>query len=255
MIAVLGCGPAGLLAAQGARATCGKDIVIFSIKKPSVMRGAMYVHREIPDITFEPNGRLKYVKVGTKEGYALKVYGDPNADCSWDRYEGDYEFWSMVGVYDVLWNHWEKQIHEYTIDYNFFADLFKGPAFDLVISSVPLQNLCPEPNLYTWRKERVYITDHSIVNPDTILYNGLADDPWYRSSTICGHRSTEYPISNAPDAIEHGFIVAKPLGTDFDPAVFGPRLLTVGRYGRWAKDELVHDAYYDTVAKIQEMNL
>lgn len=254
MIVVFGCGPAGLLAAQAA-STTGQDVHIISLKKPSIMRGAMYVHKEIPDITYEPNGVLKYVKVGTKEGYAKKVYGDPEAPCSWDRYEGEYTFWSMPAVYEVLWQKWEEKIYDQRVNAKVFRELRLTPQVQLIINSVPLQQLCRHPDLYQWESERVYITDHSIVNEDTILYNGLEGDPWYRSSTICGHRSTEYPADQAPDALEHGFFVTKPLRTTCDIPRAYQHVLCVGRYGKWAKDELVHDAYYDTLQRVQEMGL
>lgn len=257
MIVVLGCGPAGLMAAQAAAQTSGQKIEILSKKVPSVIRGAMYVHKEIPEVTGDPSGTLRYQKVGTKEGYAQKVYGDPKAPTSWDRFEGEYTYWSMPAVYEVLWNKWESKIHDLKMDYVGMRMLRRTPHISLIINTIPLIKISQFSENYEWESERVFITDTGKAPSDTIIYSGDEGNAWHRMSNICGHRHTEYPHDYDPElAIDGGFWVTKPLRTNFDPDVsFGKRVLCVGRYGKWSKEELAHDAYYDTVQRIQEMNL
>ncbi|HEY7420289.1 MAG TPA: hypothetical protein VH593_34240, partial [Ktedonobacteraceae bacterium] len=80
---VLGCGPAGLLAAHACSLN-GADVRIFSLKRPSYISGAQYLHQAIPGLSGAPDGDIMITKVGTREGYAKKVYGNANKATSWE---------------------------------------------------------------------------------------------------------------------------------------------------------------------------
>src|SRR5215470_19138644 len=95
-VAVLGCGPAGLMAAYACTVE-GLTPHIYSKPNKSIIIGAQYLHLPIPNITLpEPEVEIKYVKVGTPEGYARKVYGNEAAPTSWDRFsEGLHKGWGL----------------------------------------------------------------------------------------------------------------------------------------------------------------
>ena len=82
-VAVLGSGPAGLLAAH-ACVQQGVEPKIYSLKEKSLMFGAMYLHEPIPDLNDpdRPDHDIMIVKEGTREGYAKNVYGDKNVMCA-----------------------------------------------------------------------------------------------------------------------------------------------------------------------------
>lgn len=252
MIVVLGCGPAGLMAAEAARQSTGQIIKIISIKKPSPIMGAQYVHKEIPSITHDPDGEIHYKYVGDAEGYAKKVYGSSEAPTSWMKFV-DSPYWSMQGVYATLWDRWQAIIENQEVDYNTVSDILGDVHVRLVISSVPLRVICPEPERYSWYAEQVRIREGSSADPDTIVYNGRLEDHWYRSSNICGYKFTEYPLEQ--ELLDGGYIIKKPLRSTYDPGTVGGRLLCVGRYGKWEKQSLAHEAFTDTMDRTEELHL
>lgn len=233
-MAVLGCGPSGLLAAHAA-ALRGVEPVIFSKKEPSVITGAQYLHREIPGIT---NGgfSLKTVKIGTREGYAKKVYGNPDAPCSWDEIEeGEQEVWSMHDAYKKLWAAYESHIENAYIGCS-LLDWLPGE-FELVVSTIPVPSLCKNP-AHNFEFVEVYIAGKtpSYYPDNTVVMSGDESHMWYRSSRIQGHEGTE--ARRAMTLADR--VGKKPLKTDCDCR---PEIHRAGRFGKWTKGVLVHHAY------------
>lgn len=244
-VAVLGCGPAGLLAAHAAR-RMGHEVVIYSVKTKSVIRGAQYLHKYIDDeITPSQDCRwLIYQYVGYKAHYASKIYGDPEAECSWGVYPTEAKYWCMHGVYDSLWDMYQGIVVDKAVTPDFVDTLRMSGNWDLVVSSIPLVRIARSPGDYKWRFEYVWIVqDDEAADDGVIVYNGDPNVLWYRASNLCGYGFREYPFRgmlNAGDIA--GTMVKKPLSTDY-PEESG--VLRVGRYGKWDKNQLAHDAYYD----------
>lgn len=241
MIAIFGCGPAGLLAAH-ACAEFGVDFNIYSIKRKSPISGAQYIHMAIPGIHSpqEPDGHVIFSKVGTKGGYAKKVYGNMDAECSWDKFqEGLQPAWSMEKTYDALWDMYAEKIEHISITPSFVQQM--TAVEDLVVNTIPMYMLCMRKE-HHFAHTTVWIKTGSLgfagLGPNTIIYNGLAQDDWYRASNLWGHESVEYG-SRHPQAI-HGH---KPLGNNCN---CHPDMLRVGRFGKWQKGVLAHEAYFDT---------
>lgn len=103
-IAILGCGPAGLLVAHAAKQR-GHGYEIFSKKRPSVLGGAQYLHRHIEGLTPpKPEAMVEFRHLGTQAGYASKIYDDPTFRTSWDQFdEGIHEVWNLRSAYERLW--------------------------------------------------------------------------------------------------------------------------------------------------------
>src|SRR4051812_39938970 len=95
-IAILGCGPAGIISAHAVRQS-GHKPVILSSKQKSRIPGSQYLHQAIPDLTaVYPENTVQYVRMGTAEGYAYKVYGDSNRYTGWDNYRTLYPSWNVI---------------------------------------------------------------------------------------------------------------------------------------------------------------
>lgn len=240
-IAVLGCGPAGLLAAH-AVVRGGKEPIIFSRKQKSPIGGAQYLHRSIPGISPPEEAEVvTFVKTGSGAVYAKKVYGDMSAKTSWDEYsEGDHKVWNMRDAYARLWREYESQI----VDTEINPAWVEATAKDMeVVSSVPLKAICPEPERYYWHSQPVWIEYGQNIYCEAgdmeIIYSGRKAHEWYRSSNIFGWKGVEWPRQE-PGAVE----ITKPLSSTF-PGV--PGVLPVGRYGKWKKGELIHHAYEDVL--------
>jgi hypothetical protein len=246
-IAILGCGPAGLLAAH-ACARAGVEFNIYSVKRKSPISGAQYLHKPIPGIHNNqgPDGHIAYAKTGTREGYARKVYGNPDAPVSWDKFEeGLYAAWSMQQTYDFLWDEFSKDIEHITISPKFCADLVRVE--DIVISSIPAPAICMSAN-HRFHQTTVYLRDgdptyEEAPMDNSIIYNGVPNVPWYRASNLFGHRSVEF--GNKVRGAQRGM---KPTGHNCDCQ---PEVLRIGRFGRWERGVLAHDGFDRTVAYLE----
>lgn len=253
-VCILGCGPAGLLSAYAAEQR-GWDVVILSRKVKSPIPGAVFLHEPIPGLTAPtPDGVVKFVKHGNKEGYAAKVYGYMDADCSWDLFpEGERPAWSMFSLYDQLWERFHDRIADVMISTIQMVQILCG-GFDVVISTIPAPFLCYNDK-HTFDSRAIHVLNKT-VDPsldNAIVYNGGWDDMWYRTSKLFGAEATESTSPFDSEIIEqlgarpsNGY---KPLTTDCNCY---PNVARVGRFGRWEKGILVHHSYKQTVQVLEE---
>lgn len=237
-IAVLGCGPAGMLAAHAA-VTSGAKVVIYSVRKPSKIGGAQYLHIPVPGLTSdEPDGEVLFIKKGDRGTYARKVYGDERAETSWNAFEaGSHKIWSMQDAYERAWMNYVDLIEDLEIGHWEARDILSES--DLVLSTVPRRALCARPE-HEFRHQDVWIDMHPYFDilPESIIYSGTPYDKWYRASSIFDVRSAEYGQER-----EHCVQVRKPLTNTCNCWEDHPDMVMLGRYGRWEKAQLISDAY------------
>lgn len=254
-VLILGCGPAGLLAAYAADVR-GHEVQIVSRKVKSAIPGAVYLHEAVEGLTASmPDGEVEFIKRGDRRGYAAKVYGSPDARCSWDSFpSGKRPAWSMFAIYDNLWSIYQSRIEDMNIDPAMADACERIRAYDLIISTIPAPVLCTNSD-HQFPKQKIYVlnkcVDSGLING--IIYNGDLRDRWYRTSNIFGSQATEAATPFEEDLVavfkakvSVGF---KPLWTNCD---CHPRIKRIGRYGRWTKGILVHQAYNQTVQLIEE---
>lgn len=255
-ILVLGCGPAGLLAAHAASVT-GHDVKIASKKRKSEMFGAQYLHSYIPQIDAGPGKSVDYKLVGTAEGYRQKVYGnDWSGQVSPDALGNVHVAWNIRRAYDELWDLYGS----YVIDTTFTREA--TPTFlrdnptgaDFVVNTIPAPVLCINPEHQFLGQDVWALGDapeRGVFNPvqvppQTIVCNGEPDVGWYRTANVFGRSTTEWPAKRKPP-VEGVAQVVKPLKTTCD---CWPDVLRLGRYGKWEKGVLAHEAYYDLESKL-----
>jgi hypothetical protein len=258
-IVILGAGPAGLLAAH-AVALAGGTPVIFS--KPSSlyhgecekspMAGAIYLHKPIPDITSaEPDGEIQFVKVGSREGYALKVYYSRFAACSWDKFdEGKVPAWALRPVYEDLWDRYKPQMVPMDLNHEVVAELVEN--FVSVVNTIPGHQICErkedDTTIHSFPRRSIWIEPSA--SPAThvlketyhaenvIAYDGVHPEvsARYRASIIFGEESTEYvrPQKGAQRGIK--------ITTATDCDCF-PEVTRAGRWGCWRPGVLVHHSF------------
>lgn len=249
-VAILGAGPSGLLAAHAVELT-GKTAAIFSSSdggpmprpKRSEIGAATYLHAAIPDLTSaEPDDMIKFIKLGTGSGYALKVYGDRLHPSSWALFEeGSYPAWSLQAVYDELWDRFSDRIVPMDVGPE-EADEFLDD-FGMVISSIPAPTLCDGSHSFPSRT--IWVTDEAISDchhqgDPVIVYDGRAGalGDRYRSSLIFGKASTEY-AREVPGSRQG----IKVLPSQCDCR---PEIVRVGRWGEWKPGVLTHHAFEKT---------
>lgn len=242
-VAVLGCGPAGLLAAHAA-ARENAAVDIYSHIQKSRIGGAQYLYIPVPGITGgEPDAKCTILKVGTPEGYARKVYGDRHADTSWHEFDANRELgiWNMREAYEQLWGVYGYSIIEADVTPQIVAEMVD--LYDHIFCCMPKRALCLTPERHTFVEQKVTIDTEDFSSTydgdNWIEYNGDPRTTWYRASSLFGHRGYEYPT----EAGQHGVTVAKPLANNCDCWENWPKVMFLGRYGKWRKGELIHHAF------------
>jgi len=243
-IAVLGAGPAGLIAAHACR-SLGHDVAILSKKHPSPVGGAMYLHKPIPNTPMElgPDGAVLYRRLGLKEYYALKVYGDLMAPVSWDSMPADNEpvdAWDLVRWYGYLWDMYEDLIQPAVLGP--LSPLHLVGEYDYVINAVPLKALFPNWN---YRSVEVYVTPATGIGQNSIIYDGQPHAPGCRYSCLFGKAWWESGAPMSPDSIR----ITKPVSVAIPSQMqFGEAdWLNVGRFGKWDKNVLLSDVWDEVV--------
>lgn len=243
---VLGCGPAGLLAAHGITMAGGRPLIV-SRKVKSKILGAQFLHRAIPEITsHEPDGMLDFRKAGDPGRYADRIYGNSKKATSWERYQvGQHPAWSMENAYDVLWERYEGDIMDQEITAHFLDELERE--FSLAISTVPALVLCHVEE-HEFPKIPIHIIPWTPIPEDNfVMYNGTTMGHWYRTSRIFGHSSTEsVHVFDEPGGVT-GF---KILNTD---CTCRPGIVRAGRFGEWRSGVLTHHAFEKAMAAMLEI--
>lgn len=253
-VAILGCGPAGLLAAH-AVGLAGRPLSLHSKPQKSPLGGAQYLHSSVPGLTAEtPDFRITNRLLGTAEGYKRKVYGtDPMTtprSVSADFIKDGEQFgaWDLNKVYDTLWNGNVHAINEANIDPNWIEQ--NQSNFELIISSVPRYLLCKNP-FHQFKSQSVWIVPGAaeFLPKNEIHYNGDPSPAWYRASNINGHGGIEWSTLGPKPPVEGLRQATKPLATNCDCF---PDIWHVGRYGEWRKGVLAHDAFWNLIPALKE---
>lgn len=274
LVAVLGCGPSGLLAAHACRMR-GVPVVILSRKQKSPLGGAQFSHIHIPMELDDdqPEAKITYKVTGDADGYQEKVYGPQRVPfvSFGNVYDGKIvPAWSLRKLYDRLWDKYESDIVDVDLDPMRVARLIVG--FDVVFSSVPLKRICfgnVDPGIGHWFRDQPVRIANEAIDPslpdNTIWYEGSKDKSWYRMSKIFGVGSTEWGSSGQLPPVEGLMTVNKPISTnctchtmmqssedELQPTSF----VKVGRFGTWSKGELTFHAFNratDTLAELGVM--
>lgn len=242
-VAVIGAGPAGLLAAHGLM-THGCEVAIYAPETREKFQGAQVLHRAIPNVTgVFADAMVHIAKWGREFVYRTKVYGSIELDgpTSWDEYGDMLPVWNMNDVYRDLLAKYRHHIIDRRVAPAHIPMI--GREFDAVINTAPATQFCEFPGLHVFPAAFVQITEGAQdgVQHNQIVYNGTHSERWYRSSRLFGYGSTEWP---GPDQfrIDGAPVIGKPLWTDCD-CHMGPKYYRAGRYGKWQKGVLAHDGY------------
>jgi hypothetical protein len=240
-VAILGCGPSGLLAAWAAN-LAKRPFAIFSKVKKSPLGGAQFLKAMVPGLTEEKSGVVTtYRMIGDPRKYYEKAYGDGSSFLTnWWHEVNEQLSWNLSWHYDQLWWMFADGINEAEINHQWVED--HKDDFSLVVSTVPRRCICAPMAPHKFPATNIYIKQEAI-NPNLpdgeIWYDGTDDVSWYRQSRVFGQGGTEWGSLVKPpyEGIINGF---KPVRTDCD---CWPDVLKVGRYGAWDKSEHLHEVF------------
>jgi len=255
-VLILGCGPAGVFAAWAAE-RAGYEVRIVSKRRRSYMFGAQYLHWPLPGIETEDRW-IRYELVGTPKGYRNRVYGGlSDVDTSVDLYEGIARVWDIRSAYNQLYSKFEDRIDDSPgldgpiMRLAMARDGFANQ-YDFIFNTIPLSRLCEKPAKHMFRSQRIWALGDAPemeqklktnCPPDTVLCNGRSTNSlgkWYRISNIFGYQTIEWPSWYYPG--RNAAEVLKPISNNCD---CHPEIVRLGRYGKWTKGELSHEAFID----------
>jgi hypothetical protein len=256
-VLVLGCGPAGLVATWAAEQRGGTEVVILSRKRPSPLYGCQYLHQPIPDLTVA-SVEVDYRLNGTCEQYARKVYGVETPTVSPQLYDRPHPAWDLRGAYAWLWNRYEDLIVEAELTALNIHAVMTDFKPDRVVVAVPRPVLCQAGGEHLFRSQRCWAIGDALelgqeipyrCPENTVLCDGTSEMSWYRLAKVFGFGSVEWSSLQRKPPISGVVSFQKPLSTTCN---CWPDWHFVGRYGRWQKGVLVHDAYGETLEYLNE---
>ena len=268
-VAILGCGPAGLMVAHAAN-MMGWSFNVYSRRMKSTLHGAQYLHKPIPKVDTDGPHLVEYKLRGTPEEYRHKVYGN-----SWDGTVSPEDFlehhnaWDLRRAYEWLWKQYESAIIDYIIPTKgnlalagketaeWIIDYEKGlRGADLVVSTVPRKIWAAEGDVF--ESTKIWALGDSdpdgglASQPDfTVICDGTDLCNWYRSAKIFNHSTLEWPYFKLWERPpwNGAVIVEKPLRCD---SVAAGHYVHLGRYGAWEKGILTSDVFYQAMQVLAE---
>jgi hypothetical protein len=235
-VAIIGCGPAGLLAAHAVWQAGHTPHIYSDQAVPSPVHGGVYLHQRIPGVHLDdiPDGRVTFRKMGKAEGYATKVYGHAQAPTSWERLAvGQHPAWRLATTYGALWASWGETVQVLAVGPQQAAALAAN--YPVVLNSAPLHHLCYGGHQFPERPVWYLDTAPPWVGWNVMVYNGDLRTRWFRTSAVFGHRLTEYPCE-----VDGARVGRKVLLTD---CTCHPDIIRIGRWGEWRPGVLLHHAY------------
>ncbi len=248
-VLILGCGPAGLIAAHAASShEAVANVRILSKPRKSFMLGAQYLHESIPGVP-ATEFEIHYKLVGEVAIYREKVYGKQwDGVVSPEDFIGRHPAWDIREAYDWLWATYGEYVREYDVTPQGLKQTLENLDPHITISTVPAPLLCAEGHAFG--AQNIWSTDRLMVpmSDNTVACVGEWETAFYRQSKIQGYENTEWP-SNRKPPITPLWEVTKP--TKNNCTCF-PNVYRMGRYGRWEKGVLSHSAYSETVNAIEE---
>jgi hypothetical protein len=246
-VAVLGCGPSGLAVALAAVNSGHKVLIASSTTAPSQQYGCQYLHAPIPGYEHVQHVRVEYHLNGTADEYRKKVYGKKwEGKVSPEDFVGEHDAWDIRASYMGMWRdlHANDKIMFRKIDrikWGVIADDVYAFGPDKIFSTVPARDLCYGGDAHRFTSHRIYASGSNKQGTDvvnTVVCDGTRRTDWYRNACVFGYRTIEW--SKRPINGDLVVPVTKPLATD---CTCYPEIHRIGRYGKWQKSYLVHQAY------------
>jgi hypothetical protein len=243
-VAILGCGPAGLLCAWAVE-QAGLDVDILSAKTKSKIPGSQHLHGPVQGLTSPyPEGTIQFVRLGSARGYAQKVYGDPDRETGWDNYLQVYPSWNVIKAYDRLWDHFYDRIIDTVITPEQLDEITGVYDTGAIISTLPAQAICYRPQVHMFNGKPYYIktlpTPEADRHHEIVVYNGLLTDPWYRWSILGGLCSIE---STKPFADTGAEVIVGSKAIDNDCDCWAGAVHRCGRWAEWRHGVTMYKAY------------
>lgn len=251
---ILGCGPAGLFAAQAAK-NAGADYRILSRRRQSELYGAQYLQAPIPGLVeYSEKFMVHFELQGSFLDYKRKVYGDelPDPDAvPEDEFFHDKPGWDIREAYKRAWETHQHLIENWTLSAEALIQHLAVYKPHLVVSTIPLPAICGARGAHAFTGQSLWAIgdapERGVAVPfapqgdNTVLYNGTSDTGWHRCARIQGYGTIEWPEGNRPP-VEDVAKISKPVATSCN--CWERRgFVKAGRYGAWNWAGQSHHGY------------
>lgn len=255
-VAILGCGPAGLMAAHAA-ALSGWNFHIYSKRVKSPLYGAQYLHQAIPELPCDGPSLVSYRLNGTPQQYRRKVYGETwDGTTSPEDFMDEHYAWDLRAAYEYMWNVYGGEIEHFELSTIRYPNVVFA-LYDAVISTVP-RTIWDDRNehferSYVWALGDTELprVEHSYrPEPFSVQCDGRPHVQWYRVSNIFGYCTMEWPqwwnqpYASVTPPVPGASLVTKPLRYTGCAAQDFTHL---GRYAQWEKGVLTSDVFFDAM--------
>jgi hypothetical protein len=255
-VAVLGCGPAGLVAAHAAT-LYGANVEIFSKARKSHMFGAQYLHERIPDVPTGKPIQIEYKLDGDMEIYKQKIYGtEYTGTVSPADYEGDHIAYDIRSSYDNLWDRYSHKIEDTNVSPAWLMELIEdhGDEYCAIFCTIPWPQMCIHHHIFNsqevWAMGDSDTQSVPVEVPEgSVVCSGRHETEWYRASNIFGYKTVEWPWRVHPP-LPGVAKVNKPIDNN---CTCWPTVTRLGRFGQWRKGVLVHHAFQDAVMVMESL--
>lgn len=257
-VAVLGCGPAGLLAAHAAAQVFGRaSVEVFSDRpRKSTLYGCQYLHAEIPGLDCGTPHPVAWEVWGDPADYQGKVYGDDVGQMTTSAQEygwGKHTAWDIRRAYNQLWAEWGQRVHDMKVDNDVLQGVIRMAQPDVVLSTIPRPALCAGNGVgHSFISSEVWaigdapeLGQYSPFRPPsfTVVCNAEKAPRWYRAAHVFDYVTCEWPFNPKPP-LPGVAAVCKPLRSNCNCHTrLGVPVVPLGRYGAWQKGYLTHQAY------------
>lgn len=178
---VLGCGPAGLLAAH-ALETSGERFSIISRRKQTRL-GGQYLLAPIPHLTGQlPETTITVLRVGVPD------------------FRQQHRAWNLSRVYQTLWGRYEERIiHVDEITPLHLKEWTRE--FENIFTTLPAPVICNDQDHHWFRSRTIRVWPWSrddnnfagALADNTVIYNTNSEPTWTRSALLWGKGFTEWP--------------------------------------------------------------
>lgn len=271
-VAILGAGPAGLMAAHAVALT-GRPIAIITKGKDgepvkSRLGGAQFLHVPIPNINEDtPDTMVGYATMGTPDGYRRKVYGSVSTEVvpfvSMENIVDIEEqpAWNLQATYDRLWSILGGgSVNVEDVSVKWLDEALEKDWFQTIFSTVPAPTICrthaglSDSYPHTFVSQRIHILNEALWEPlpdNYVLYNGASEPSWYRCSKLFGYGSTEWSDNGPVPPGAQLVSASKPIKTNCN--CFKDQVHRLGRNGTWTKGVLTHDAFIGVLKVLEGM--
>jgi hypothetical protein len=243
-----------------AAAQAGHSVLVASKARKSELFGCQYLHAPIPGATTGEPVDVAYTLQGSASDYRDKVYGGTyRGEVSPEALGAEHKAWDIRQTYDTLWDMYGSYVQD--VDFSVqgsVASALEELAPDVVFGAIPAPLLCRSGD-HAFHSEEIYALGDAPargqfveypVPENTILCDGTGDHGWYRASRVFGHSTMEWPGKKKPP-VSGVSTVTKPLATNCD---CHPTVIRVGRYGKWTKGILSHEAYYEARSVLEALD-